>query len=50
MFSKEDFKIDSMSEFISYALLLPFLGLIAPFLIAVYTVGFFEDMLGWLDT
>ena len=49
MFTKEDFKIESVSDLTAFALLVPFLGLIAPFLIAAYTLGFLQDMVGWLD-
>ena len=50
MFSKEDFKVESLNELASFIFILPFLGLIAPFLIASYTLGFCEDMVGWLDS
>ena len=50
MFTKEDLKIDDVGEFVSFLLILPFLGLVAPFLIAVYTLGFIEDITGWLET
>ena len=50
IFSKEDFKIDSMPEFISFLLITPFVALILPFLGAAYTLGFLMDVVGWLDT
>ncbi|MBP6217924.1 MAG: hypothetical protein KA436_05010 [Oligoflexales bacterium] len=50
MFSKEDFKVDSVGEFVPFLLIVPFVALIAPFLLASYTLGFFEDMVGWLET
>lgn len=50
IFSREDFRIDSFSEFLSFLLILPFVGLILPFLGAAYTLGFFMDVVGWLDT
>ena len=50
MFTREDFKIDSFSEFMSFILVAPFVGLVLPFLLAVYTLGFFMDITGWLDT
>ncbi len=50
MFSTEDFKIDDMGEFLQFLLVLPFIGLVAPFLIASYTLGFVTDAIGWLDT
>jgi hypothetical protein len=50
MFSKEDLEIGSVSELVSFLLILPFVGLVAPFLGAAYTLGFLADMVGWLDT
>lgn len=50
MFSKDDFKIESLDEIASLALIAPFLVLIAPFLIASYTLGFCADMVGWMET
>ncbi len=50
MFSKEDFKIESVPDLLSFMIILPFVGLVFPFLAAVYTLGFFEDVVGWLDT
>lgn len=50
MFSREDFKIDSFSDFLSFLLILPFIAFVMPFLGAVWTLGFFEDLIGWLDT
>ena len=50
IFSREDFKIDSIPDFLSFLLILPFVGLIFPFLGAAYTLGFIMDITGWLDT
>lgn len=50
MFSKEDLKIESLSEFFSFMLIMPFVGLVLPFLASAYTLGFFADLIGWLDT
>lgn len=50
MFSKEDLKIESAEEFIEFLPIAIFLGLVAPFLIAAYTVGFVMDVTGWLKT
>ena len=50
IFSREDFQIDSLPEFLSFLLVLPFVGLIFPFLGAAYTLGFIMDITGWLDT
>lgn len=50
MFSKDDFKIGSLPEFFSFLLVMPFVGLVLPFLLAAYTMGWFLDMVGWLET
>ncbi|MDD9950102.1 MAG: hypothetical protein OXT67_00925 [Zetaproteobacteria bacterium] len=50
IFSKHDFKVDSWKEFFPFMLVAPFVGLIAPFLLAAYTLGFVMDVTGWLDT
>jgi len=50
MFSKEDFKIESASDLVQFLPIVIFLGLVAPFLIAAYTVGFVMDQTGWLNT
>ncbi|MBI2601735.1 MAG: hypothetical protein HYW48_01650 [Deltaproteobacteria bacterium] len=50
MFTKDDLKIDSFPQLLSFLLILPFVGLVAPFLMAVYSLGFLEDLVGWLDT
>ena len=48
MFSKEDFQIHDMQEALEFAPALIFVALVAPFLIAAYTLGFFMDFFGWL--
>ena len=50
MFSKDDFKVDSLSDLMSFLLVMPFVGLVLPFLLAAYTLGFLMDMVGWLET
>ena len=40
----------SLTELISFSLVAPFVGLVFPFLAAVYLLGFFMDVVGWLDT
>ena len=50
MFTKDDFKIDSVPDLLAFLIIVPFIGLVAPFLVAVYTLGFVEDITGWLDT
>lgn len=46
----ESEKSMSFGELISFSLVAPFVALVMPFLLAVYTLGFFMDMVGWLDT
>ena len=50
MFRKEDFTIKPLPEFLAFLLVLPFVGLVFPFLMAAYTLGFFMDLVGWLET
>jgi hypothetical protein len=50
MFSAEDFKVDSPAELLSFLVVVPFVALVAPFLLAAYTIGFVQDVTGWLDT
>jgi len=50
MFSREDLQIESFEDFITFLPILVFVGLVAPFLIAAYTVGFVMDVTGWLKT
>lgn len=50
MFSKEDFRVDSVSDLAQFLLVMPFVGLVAPFLLGAYTLGFLQDLVGWLDT
>ncbi len=50
MFTKEDLKIDSLPELVSFLLIAPFVGLVFPFLMAAYSLGFMMDLVGWLDT
>ena len=40
----------SFAELVSFSLVAPFVGLVFPFLAAVYLLGFFMDIAGWLDT
>jgi hypothetical protein len=48
MFSREDFKIDSVSELIEFLPIAVFIGLVTPFLIAAYALGVVMNMTGWL--
>ena len=50
MFSKSDFEIKSSDELIEFLPVAIFLALVAPLLIAAYTLGFVMDIAGWLKT
>ena len=49
MFSREDFRIHSASEAIEFIPVAIFVALVAPFLIAAYTVGFILDVTGIIN-
>ncbi len=49
MFSREDLAIESPEDLITFLPIVLFIGLVAPFLIAAYTVGFVMDVTGWLN-
>jgi len=50
MFSREDLRIDSVQDVLHFIPIALFIGLVAPFLIAAYTLGFVMDVSGWLTT
>lgn len=50
MFTRDDFRIDSVPDLLEFLPIVVFLGLVAPFLIAAYSVGFVMDVTGWLKT
>lgn len=50
MFSRDDFRIESPTELFELAPIALFIGLVAPFLLAAYTLGFIMDLRGWLET
>ncbi len=50
LFSKEDFKIGNPEDFAEFALIFIFIALVAPLIVAAYTLGFALDKTGWLDT
>ncbi len=49
MFTAEDFHIESFQDFLDILPVFIFIGLVSPFLIVAYTVGFISDKVGWLD-
>jgi hypothetical protein len=50
MFSKEDFEIGNVDEFVEFLPIFIFIALIAPLVIVAYKLGFIFDISGWLDT
>ncbi len=51
MFTKEDLKLpDSTLELIQFLPIVIFMGLVAPFLIGAYKLGFIMDISGWLKS
>lgn len=50
LFSKDDFNIGSPQDFLEFLPIFIFIALIAPLIVAAYTVGFVLDKTGWLDT
>ena len=49
IFSARDLRVSSLSELLEFLPIMVFVGLIAPFLIAGYTLGFFMDMFGLIE-
>jgi hypothetical protein len=50
MFSRDDLQIESVGDLIEFLPIAIFLALVAPFVIAAYTLGFVMDVTGWLET
>lgn len=48
MFSRDDLQIDSLEDLLHFLPIALLVGLVAPFLIAAYSVGFVMDKTGWL--
>lgn len=49
MYSSEDLRVESVGDFMMFLPVVFFIGLVAPFLIGAYTLGFVMDVVGWLD-
>ena len=49
MYSKEDFEIEDVGDLMGFLLILPFVGLVAPFIIAAYKIGLLQDAIGSMD-
>jgi hypothetical protein len=50
LFSKDDFKVKSFEELLEFLPIFIFIALVAPLIVAAYTLGFVLDKTGWLDT
>lgn len=48
MFSREDLRVENVADVLHFLPILAFLALVAPFLLAAYTLGFVMDITGWL--
>ncbi len=48
MFSREDFKVESVVDVLEFLPILVLIALVAPFLLAAYGLGFVMDKTGWL--
>ncbi len=46
MFTKEDFKIESIDDLLEFAPVFVFVGLVAPFVLVAYHIGFVLNLLG----
>ena len=49
IFSRQDFQVESLPDLLAFLPILVFVGLVAPFLLVGYTLGFFMDMLGLIE-
>lgn len=49
IFSRQDLQVESVPELLAFLPVLAFVGLVAPFLIAGYTLGFCLDVLGLIE-
>ena len=50
MFSREDFRVENPTDVLHMLPILLMVGLVAPVLIAAYTLGFVMDVTGWLTS
>jgi hypothetical protein len=50
MFSREDFRVENPVDVLHMLPILLLLALVAPFIIAAYTLGFVMDVTGWLTS
>ncbi len=49
MYTSEDLRIESVSDFVEFLPIFIFVAFVGPFLLVAYTVGFISDLVGWLD-
>lgn len=49
IYSRQDLQIESLPDLLAFLPILIFIGLVAPFLLVGYTLGFCMDMLGLLE-
>ena len=50
-FTAEDFELpETTGELLEFLPIAVFIGLVAPFLLAAYSLGGLMDFLGWLET
>ncbi|MDE3268966.1 MAG: hypothetical protein OYH77_01630 [Pseudomonadota bacterium] len=49
IFSRQDFQVNSLAELLEFLPIMVFVGLIAPFLLAAYTLGFVMDIFGCIE-
>ncbi len=49
IFSKEDLKVEKLSDLIEFLPICFFIGLVGPFVFAAYKLGFVMDAAGWLN-
>ena len=49
IYSRQDLQIESLPDLLAFLPILIFIGLVAPFLLAGYTLGFCMDMLGLIE-
>lgn len=49
MFRKDDFHIEDIGDFVAFLPVVFFLGLVGPFLLAGYGIGFALDSIGLYD-
>lgn len=49
IFSRQDLQVESLPELLEFLPILIFIALVAPFLLAGYTLGFVMDVLGLVE-